>query len=548
MNCPRRSNNSPPPVMMTSNDSELSGRLDDPLWRLHHLYWIEDKAGRMQRFRPNAAQLRLHRDMWFRNSVLKARQLGISTYVALLMLDRCLFTPHYHAGIIDKTLPDAAQKLAKIRFAWEHLDYLPPDAGDSERALAYLGALIKQESGVLKKGGLYPVNDARDRLAFANGSDIRLGTTLRGGTLQLLHVSELAHVSVHSPWRAREIRSGAINTVPAEGQIILESTHEGGRYGVNYEMTQQAMQNASNKELSPLDFRFFFFSWFDNPDYALTGRGGWSDTMAAYFERLEREGHIRLSRAQKLWYARMARTMGAAMRQEYPSSPDEAFAMGNDGAIYGAQIALLREQGRIGAEFAVDRDAPLYTSWDLGLSDHTAIWLVQSRGGQVYWLDHYAANQQPLEHYADKIREWEGRYGVVAAHFLPHDAARRDPHGHSYVESLARQGICAVRVVPRTPDVWRGINVLRGLLSRSWFHRATLMGRVNLRGEKEPSGLACLEMYRTAPPGASGVCREAPLHDAASHSADAARTFAEAHSHGLVAPVQPRTGRRLAIM
>ncbi|MCQ2366968.1 MAG: hypothetical protein MJ056_07400 [Akkermansia sp.] len=524
----------------------LRGRLDDPLWRLQHLYWIENKAGRMQRFTLNAAQLRLHRGLWHRNAVLKARQLGISTYVAMLMLDRCLFTPNFHAGIIDKSLPDAEQKLAKLRFAWENLDYTPPEADDAERALAYLGGIIKQQSGVMKRSEWHPVGDARTRMAFANGSDIRLGTTLRGGTLQLLHVSELAHVSVHAPWRAREIRTGAINTVPADGRIILESTHEGGRYGVNYEMMLQAMENSAKDDLSPLDFRFFFFSWFDNPEYTLGGRGGWSDETAAYFEKLAEAG-VDLTRGQKLWYARMARTMGAAMRQEYPSTPDEAFATGNDGAIYGSRIAILREQGRIGADFAYNPAEPLYTAWDLGLSDHTAIWLVQNWGGSVYWLNHYAANQLPLEHYADKMHEWERRYGPIAAHFLPHDAAHRDPHGQSYVESLAHCGITAVRVVPRTPDVWRGINALRGILSRSWFHKDTLQRRTNMRGEQEPSGLSCLEMYRTAPPGAGGTCREAPLHDAASHSADAARMFAEALTHGLVTPVNlhlpPRRAR-----
>ena len=336
----------------------LNGRLDDPLWRLHHLYWIENKTGHLQRFRPNAAQLRLHHNLWFRNAVLKARQLGISTYVAMLMLDRCLFTPHFHAGIIDKTLPDAEQKLEKVRFAWEHLDYLPPHPTPEDRALAYLGALLKQRSGMQKKSEWHPVADARTRLAFANGSDIRLGTTLRGGTLQLLHVSELAHVSVHAPWRAREIRTGAINTVPAEGTIILESTHEGGRYGVNYEMTVRAMENAAAAELSPLDFRFFFFSWADNPDYALKGKGGWPDSMAAYYEKLATEHGVHLSHAQKLWYAHMERTMGAAMRQEYPSTPDEAFATGNDGAIYGAQIARLREHGRIGVEQGLNPHEP----------------------------------------------------------------------------------------------------------------------------------------------------------------------------------------------
>lgn len=527
----------------------LRSRLNDPLWRLQHLYWIENKAGHMQRFSPNAAQMRLHTNLWHRNAILKARQLGISTYVAMLILDRCLFTPNFHAGIIDKTLPDAEQKLEKIRFAWDHLDYLPPAAPPHEHALATLGHLIKQSTGAPKRGEWRPTSDAKGKLGFANGSNVRLGTTLRGGTLQLLHVSELAHVSVHAPWRAREIRTGAINTVPAEGTIILESTHEGGRYGVNYEMMMQAMENNSKDDLSPLDFRFFFFSWFDHPDYALSGsQRGWSDLLTDYFERLENENDIHLTHNQKLWYARMHRTMGASMQQEYPSTPHEAFSTGNNGAIYGAQITSLREQGRVGAAFSFKPAEPLYTAWDLGLSDHTAIWLVQHWGGQIYWLNHYAANQLPLEHYAEKMHEWEQKYGPIATHFLPHDAAHRDPHGQSYVESLAKCGISAVRVVPRTPDVWRGINALRGLLSRSWFHRDTLRERLNARGEKEPSGLTCLEMYHTAPPESGGSYREAPVHDQFSHSADAARMFAEAYTHGMVTPMHMRHEPRLARM
>lgn len=519
----------------------LKGRLDNPFWRLNNLYWIENKSGGIERFRMNAAQSRLHRNLWSRNVVLKARQLGISTYVAMLMLDSCLFTPNFHAGIIDKTLPDAEQKLEKLRFAWEHLDYVPPGADDCERALAYLGALIKQHTGTTRRNECHPVTDARGRLGFSNGSDVRLGTTLRGGTLQLLHVSELAHVSVHAPWRAREIRTGAINTVSADGRIILESTHEGGRYGVNYELTTQAMQNGDRGELSPLDFRFFFFSWFDNPDYVLSRFSGRGDEMAAYFERLEMEFGLTLTREQKNWYARMARTMGSAMRQEYPTTPDEAFSTGNESAIYGAQLTRLREAGRIGSPFDYRAEEPLYTAWDLGLSDHTAIWLVQCYGGNVYWLNHYAANQLPLEHFAEHIQHWQQRYGTVSAHFLPHDAAHRDPHGHSYVESLARCGIHAVRVVPRTPDIWRGINALRKLLDCSWFHPDTLGQRMNPAGVLEPSGLTCLEMYRTAE-GAEGTnCRETPVHDSASHSADAARMFAEAYEHGMLTPL-PRSG------
>ena len=150
-----------------------------------------------------------------------------------------------------------------------------------------------------------------------------------------------------------------------------------------------------------------------------------------------------------------------------------------------------------------------------------------------------------VEHYVDVVQQWQQQYGPVAVHFLPHDAAHRDPHGQSYVESLARCGIQGVRVVPRTPDVWRGINALRRLLSKSWFHRATLRQRLNPRGELEPSGLTCLEMYRSAQ---ENGCREMPVHDAASHSADAARMFAEAFEHGMLTPITRARPPRLARM
>lgn len=125
--------------------------LSSQLWRLEHLYWIENKAGQLQRFSMNKAQRRLHEGLWYRNDILKARQLGISTYVALLMLDMSLFRSNFHCGIIDKSLPDAQAKLAKLHFAWDHLDYLPPEPSAMDVALARLGERIKRMSGVEKK-------------------------------------------------------------------------------------------------------------------------------------------------------------------------------------------------------------------------------------------------------------------------------------------------------------------------------------------------------------------------------------------------------------
>lgn len=523
--------------------------LADQQWRLEHLYWIENKTGNLQRFRMNSAQRRLHANLWFRNDVLKARQLGISTYAALLMLDMCLFRSNFHCGIIDKTLPDARQKLSKIRFAWDHLDYMPQDGNEEELILSRLGECVKERTGISGKSGWKLPVDTRTELGLSNGSDIRIGTNLRGGTIQFLHVSELAHVSVHAPWRARDIRTGAINTVPSGGYILKESTHEGGRFGVNYELTRQAMENNAKEELSPLDFRFFFFSWFDHEGYALSGKERWNKDLDIYFTELETKHGIRLDADRKRWYARMNRVMGRAMKQEYPSTPQEAFLSGEEGSIYGSVMAAIRERGQIGVVCEGDRKDPMFTSWDLGLSDHTAIWLVRLAGGKLYWLDHYACNQQGIAHYAEKMKVWEKAYGPVVWHFLPHDASKRDAHGQSYVENLAREGIERVRVVPRTTDIWLGINSLRELLESSFFHERTLARPVNIKGESEPSALEHLELYHSRPPGVSGTLREEPVHDEHSHTADAARTLAEAWSHGFMTSISPGTvGRRRARM
>jgi len=80
--------------MKTADHLEAESRLSDPLWRLNNLYTIIDKAGNKSLFQLNWAQKKLYQDMWYCNLILKARQLGISTFVCLLFLDRCLLKPN----------------------------------------------------------------------------------------------------------------------------------------------------------------------------------------------------------------------------------------------------------------------------------------------------------------------------------------------------------------------------------------------------------------------------------------------------------------------
>ena len=60
----------------------------------------DDGEGTVVPFKPNRAQRRLISKLWHRNVILKARQLGFTTLVAILWLDHALFNENQRCGII----------------------------------------------------------------------------------------------------------------------------------------------------------------------------------------------------------------------------------------------------------------------------------------------------------------------------------------------------------------------------------------------------------------------------------------------------------------
>jgi hypothetical protein len=198
-------------LFMTTFDIAVAEKLlSDPYWRLNHLYWIIDKAGNKELFKLNWAQKKLYNDMWYCNLILKARQLGISTFVSLLFLDRCLFNSNQHAGIIAHTREDAEMLFRRVKFAY---DNLPPE--------------IK----VLRSAN---TDNARE-LQLSNGSTLRVGTSMRSSTLQYLHISEFGKICAKYPDKAREIITGSLNAIAPGQYVFIESTAE-GREGHFYEM------------------------------------------------------------------------------------------------------------------------------------------------------------------------------------------------------------------------------------------------------------------------------------------------------------------------
>lgn len=515
----------------------------DRKWRLNHLYWIEVKSGPPRRFRMNWAQEELFDNLWTRNQVLKARQLGISTLTSLYILDSMLFEANFHAGIIDKSLPDATEKLGKIRFALrcmlrapEHgVDWVE-DVEDREminawaREMALMMCFDAPEDEENEKK--FPIKEQKGRLV--NGSSVRVGTSMRGGTLKFLHVSEFGFKAAHRPWEAKEVVTGALNSVAADCVVVMESTHEGGKVGLNYARIRTAMRNIG-KKLNKLEERFFFFPWWKEQAYRLPGgEKVYEGYVEDYFRKLEEEGIV-LDAGQKRWYAAQWESNGMAVRQEYPSTPGEALESQVEGAIYGREIDALRMDGRLEVDYDADDELPLYVSWDLGMADWTSLWLFQPRrDGRFSVLDCFCANGQRPEFFVGKVRRWEAEFNqVIKMHFLPHDGkADRSMTGPTMEDWMRRQGM-VVSVLKRTQSVYDSIQHVRRFLRHCVFHARCGMAS-EVEGVEYMPGLNALENYQWKPVSASGEQSREPLHNDASHSADAFRYFVEAYEAGLV--------------
>lgn len=461
-------------------------RISDPLWRLNNFYSIIDKKGDKTTFKLNWAQQGLYDNVWYCNIVLKARQLGISTFICMLFLDRCLFNSNCSAGIIAHTREDAEVLFRRVKFAY---DNLAPE--------------IKN---------LLTVNtDNARELRLSNGSKLRVGTSMRSSTLQLLHISEFGKICAKYPDKAREIVTGSLNALAPGRYIFIESTAE-GREGYFYDMCKTAEANQlSNKKLSPLDFRFHFFPWWREKSYRIDSkRVVLPKHHSDYFDSLEGLLNTSIDHDQRAWYSKCATTQGDDMKREFPSTPTEAFESSNEGLYYGRQLSGARQQRRIGKVY-YDANVPVHTAWDLGYNDSTAIWFFQQCGQEIHLLEYYENSGEALTHYLHYIKNKPFVYGK---HLVPHDAGVHEySTGLSRVEVARSLGVTFTIVADI--GVNEGIDAARNLLSRCWFDE-----------EKCSKGIAALDAYKKEWNDKHGCWSSRPLHNFASHGADAFRMLA----------------------
>lgn len=469
-------------MKLTDSEAKAMELLSDRTWRLSNLYTIKNPQGDLVKFKPNWAQLELLKPHYL-NIILKARQLGVTTFHALLFLDTCIFNDNINAAIIADNKDTAREIFAdKIKFAYDNLP----------EWVKYLCPAYKDN-----------VNELR----FSNGSIFRVGTSLRGGTLQLLHITEFAKICAEDPKKATEIVTGSLNTVHAGQFCTIESTAR-GREGYFYDMCKLAIgKEQLGLELGTLDWKFWFFPWWKHPEYILDSKNVLiNKEFEEYFQTLEKDKKISLTMQQKAWYVKKAELQGDNMKREYPSTPEEAFETSNEGLYFGQQMTKARHERRICHLPPVD-NALTYASWDIGYSDDSAIWIFQLIGNEVHWIDYYENNGEALAHYINWIKKLPY---VIDTHFLPHDAEQHDPATGKTYASWAREAGLKVNIIPKENNEMNYIETTRNMFSRFMFDQ-----------NKCVKGMRSVEAYRREWNEKLGCYRERPLHDWASHATKA---------------------------
>ena len=194
---------------------------------------------------------------------------------------------------------------------------------------------------------------------------------------------------------------------------------------------------------------------------------------------------------------------------------------------------LFRSQARADGRLTtvpVDPALPVDTDWDLGMGDSTSIVFSQSlRSGEVRIVDYYEASGEGFPHYAQVLQARGYPYG---RHWAPHDIAVRElGTGKSRLEVAANYGI-KFQMTPRltggASEVEDGIHAVRLFLPRCWFDQARTAALVE-----------ALQHYRRDYNTRLQEFKATPVHDWASHAADAFRGLAVRHN----IPAAPRPRR-----
>lgn len=315
---------------------------------------IRTKDRKIVRFKQNPVQEKFYAEVKrqyeenlpIRIICLKARQEGISTETEAIMFQRTATRGNVKTFIVAH-LESSTANLFKMNKLF--LEKLPDIIRPMTSASNAQEILFENPDKNLERKALNPGLNSSIRCNTAGGAGIG-----RSDTLQNVHASEFAF------WRGDPLETwtGIAQAVPAipGTMVVIESTANG--FNAFKDMWDAAVAGES-------DYVPLFFAWFDNPEYVRPATENFELTK----EEREIKEKFSLSEEQICWRRWCIRNNCSGdermFRQEYPSTPDEAFLTSGDSFFDNEVVMAMRQKSktpiRVG-EFEYDFDGSSITN------------------------------------------------------------------------------------------------------------------------------------------------------------------------------------------
>jgi len=202
------------------------------------------------------------------------------------------------------------------------------------------------------------------------------------------------------------------------------------------------------------------------------------------------------------------------------------------GAYFADQLQQAKDQNRVG-RIPIEPSLQVHTAWDLGISDSMSIWFFQAMGKEIRLVDYYESNGKGMEHYIQYLTQWADRNGVIfGQHLAPHDIEVRELTSGRSRKDVARDMGITFRTVQRPRTKIEGIQAIRRMFPRFWID-----------DERAEQGYACIASYHREWDEKHQRFRDQPVHDWASHGADALQTLALGWRDTMMNGMRPQAHR-----
>lgn len=271
----------------------LDERLGDQKVRdllISHLLRIRMKKAGIGWLKLNRAQREYSQKCSQRNIVLKARQLGITTYIAARYFIQTITRPGTLVVQVAHTEESAQAIFTIVRRFWENLP-----------RRMHRGALVTSRANIRQL--IFPRLDSEYRVETA---DANAG---RGMTIHHLHCSEVSRW----PRNAADTLASLRAAVAPGGEIVLESTPNGAA-GVFYDEWQKANETGYTQH---------FFPWWYDESYRESVKKGNLLPLTPEEDVLVKQHG--LSEGQLAWRRKQWQTLRALAAQEFAEDSMSCF-------------------------------------------------------------------------------------------------------------------------------------------------------------------------------------------------------------------------------